>query len=201
MPTFSVTTSTGRMPRGDVVELVCAYAREQLSPARAAHVERVAQLSAELCRRFGVDVQRGLLAACGHDIAREWPHERLMSEAARCGEPVSPFERNHPVLLHGRVAALILRDRFNVTDPAVLNAVRHHTLGHPQMGQLEKLLFVADYFEPGRGFLTPQSRAAVEGDDLDQMVLAAIADVRRRGLSVAQPTAVLEAQLQRRVTG
>lgn len=189
------------MQSDDITVRVRSRARARLSRPRVAHVRRVARLTAALCERFAVDPRRGLVAAWGHDLAREWPHHDLLSAAAGDGESVSAFERRHPVLLHGRVSALILRDEFDVTDEEVLNAVRHHTLGHPCMGTLEKLIYVADYFEPGRGFLTPESRAIVGGDDLDQMVLAAITDVRRRGLPVAPQTEQLEAELQRRVSG
>ena len=35
-------------------------------------------------------------------------------------------------------------------DGDVLNAILHHTTGRPQMSMLEKIIFLADYIEPGR---------------------------------------------------
>ncbi|TVR33162.1 MAG: HD domain-containing protein [Spirochaetaceae bacterium] len=200
MPTFKSTHSTALMDSAQLVDRIRDFAQEQLSPPRVAHVARVALLTVDLCVRFDVDADSGLLAAWGHDLAREWSHEALLSTAVKDGQPISPLEREHPVLLHGRVGALILSDRFSVSDEEVLDAVRHHTLGHRRLGTLGKVLYVADYFEPGRGFLGAATRRVIAGDDLDQMVLAAIDDVRRRGLELAEPTQQLETELQRRVT-
>ncbi len=188
------------MDSAQLVDRIRDFAHKQLSPLRVAHVGRVALLTVDLCLRFDVDTDSGLLAAWGHDLAREWSHEALLSTAVKDGQPISPLEREHPVLLHGRVSALILSGTFSVSDEEVLDAVRHHTLGHRHLGTLGKVLYVADYFEPGRGFLGAATREVIAGDDLDQMVLAAIGDVRRRGLALAEPTAQLETELQRRVT-
>ena len=200
MPTFKSTHSTASMDSAQLVDRIRDFAHKQLSPPRVAHVGRVALLTVGLCARFDVATDCGLVAAWGHDLAREWSHERLLSTAVNDGQPVSPLERQHPVLLHGRVSALILSDTFSVDDEAVLDAVRHHTLGHRRLGTLGKVLYVADYFEPGRGFLGAATREVIAGDNLDQMVLAAIDDVRRRGLPLAEPTVQLETELRRRVT-
>lgn len=164
-------------------------------------MERVAKLTRTLCRRFGVSERNGLCAAWAHDIAREWPPQELLAWSLRVnGPPEDPpgdFERRHPVLLHGAVAARLLVERFDVRDPEVLSAVRHHTLGHPDMGLLARVLFVADYFEPGRSFLTAQTRAVTEGDNLDEMVCRAIEDVIGRGLELAPVTAELYRRVKR----
>ena len=35
-------------------------------------------------------------------------------------------------------------------DADILNAIRYHTTGRPNMGRLEKIIFIADYIEPSR---------------------------------------------------
>ena len=35
-------------------------------------------------------------------------------------------------------------------NPDILNAIQNHTTGRPGMSLLEKIIFVADYIEPGR---------------------------------------------------
>ena len=32
----------------------------------------------------------------------------------------------------------------------ILNAIRYHTTGRPNMSRLEKMVYIADYIEPGR---------------------------------------------------
>ncbi|MDN6751236.1 MAG: bis(5'-nucleosyl)-tetraphosphatase (symmetrical) YqeK, partial [Staphylococcus equorum] len=53
-------------------------------------------------------------------------------------------------ILHGPVAAIIMNQQFNVTDEEVLLAIKNHTTGRAQMTKTEKLIFIADYIEPGR---------------------------------------------------
>lgn len=37
-----------------------------------------------------------------------------------------------------------------MTDDDVLNAIRYHTTGRPDMSRLEKIIYIADYIEPNR---------------------------------------------------
>ena len=53
-------------------------------------------------------------------------------------------------MLHGQVGACIARDKYQITDEAVLGAIRWHTTGRPEMTLLEKIVFTADYIEPNR---------------------------------------------------
>src|SRR5699024_590998 len=64
----------------------------------------------------------------------------LDSNVLRCGVEIS----------HGPVAALIMRETFGIDDEAVLLAIKNHTTGRAQMTKTEKLVFIADYIEPGR---------------------------------------------------
>ena len=37
-----------------------------------------------------------------------------------------------------------------MNDDNILNAIRYHTTGRPDMSRLEKILYIADYIEPNR---------------------------------------------------
>ena len=41
-------------------------------------------------------------------------------------------------------------EKYGIDDNDILNAIRYHTTGRPGMSLLEKIIFVADYIEPGR---------------------------------------------------
>ena len=53
-------------------------------------------------------------------------------------------------MLHGRVGAWLAGHRYGVEDPEILSAIEWHTTGKPDMTLLEKIVFTADYIEPGR---------------------------------------------------
>ena len=112
------------------------------------HVQRARRVAGELARRHGVDEARADLGAAGHDIARAVKGEVLLEEAKRYGIRVHPVERHSPILLHGRIAALWLEREDGVTDTEVLQAVRWHTTGRKDMGQVAKVVFLADKLDP-----------------------------------------------------
>ncbi|MCP6368247.1 bis(5'-nucleosyl)-tetraphosphatase (symmetrical) YqeK, partial [Klebsiella pneumoniae] len=55
-------------------------------------------------------------------------------------------------LWHAPVGAFLVRNEVGITDKEVLDAIAYHTSGRPGMTLLEKIVYVADYIEPGRRF-------------------------------------------------
>jgi predicted HD superfamily hydrolase involved in NAD metabolism len=125
-----------------------------LSTERVGHTRRVAHTAVALARRFGVPAGQARLAALAHDWAREWPAHEIRGFLDGHAVAMSDEERRHPVLAHGKVAAVLLASHFGLRDQAVEEAIVLHTIGAAGMGDLAKILFVADYIEPGRRFTT-----------------------------------------------
>lgn len=96
--------------------------------------------------RLDDDAQRRWRAAGFlHDVLREVPPDELRPL-------VDESLRDLPgKLLHGPAAAVRLREH-GVTDEPLLRAVTFHTLGHPDLDELGRALFIADYIEPGRRY-------------------------------------------------
>ena len=112
------------------------------------HIERSRDVGRELAVRFGVDAAKVDLGVATHDLARAMRPDDLLSEARRLGLDVHPVEERHPVLLHGAVAAYRLEHEDGLTDPDVLEAVRWHTTGRGGMGEVAKVVFLADKLDP-----------------------------------------------------
>lgn len=144
-----------------------------LPPARWRHTLAVAETAAALAKRHGGDPSAARLAGLLHDYARELPPAELMQMAVRFGLDIDPVEAREPLLLHGKVAAALARERFGLTDPSLLAALALHITGAPGMSLLAKLVFLADFIEPGRTF--PQAVPAREaaGRDLSKSLLIA----------------------------
>jgi predicted HD superfamily hydrolase involved in NAD metabolism len=93
-----------------------------------------------------------------HDVAREISRERIwklvLEESGGDIEqvPCGMIARRNPVVLHAHAGMIIARDRFGVTDEEVLRSISLHTTGSPDMGTLDRILFIGDYIEPGRKF-------------------------------------------------
>ncbi|MDQ3834806.1 MAG: bis(5'-nucleosyl)-tetraphosphatase (symmetrical) YqeK [Actinomycetota bacterium] len=126
------------------------YARERLSEGRYAHALRVADTAERLAKLYGLDPKKARLSALLHDAAREMDKDELLWVAKEEGLPISDFERERPVLLHGPVAAELACKELGVKDAEVREAICHHTTGAPGIGPLALTLYVADKIEPGR---------------------------------------------------
>jgi len=125
---------------GDVADFLQAAGRAET----LAHCRAVAAQARELAVRFGLDVERANLAAACHDLAAVVPHRAAVAIAEELGLDPDPVERVAPVLLHGPIAAAVLRRKLNVTNLDTLNAVKYHTTSRAGASPLELLVFVAD---------------------------------------------------------
>ena len=66
------------------------------------------------------------------------------------GISLTEMERLNPALIHGKLGAFYAKTKYQVEDEEILSAIRYHTTGHPDMTVLEKIIYLADYIEPGR---------------------------------------------------
>jgi predicted HD superfamily hydrolase involved in NAD metabolism len=112
-----------------------------------AHVDRVLLEALRLGSRYDVDPTRIELATLGHDLFRAHRPAEQIRLAQEAGLAISDADRAAPVMLHGPIAAAVLRERFSVTDDEVLAAVRDHTSGSAGMPLLASIILIADKVE------------------------------------------------------
>ena len=110
------------------------------------------------------------------------------------------MERSLPVLLHGHVAAAELEDD-GLMNPRVLESVRWHTTGHREMGDLAKIVFLADKLDPQKALrypYLPEIEELAQGS-LDAALLRflelSIADHLRQGRLVHPESIMLRNEL------
>jgi len=120
----------------------------ELPEGLLAHIDRVVALAGPYAQRHGGDEARARLGAQGHDLLRAVPAPELLARAEARNLALLPAEREQPVLLHGPLAALELRERFAVTDDLVLHAIHWHTTGHPDFSVEAWAIFIADKVDP-----------------------------------------------------
>ncbi len=90
---------------------------------------------------------------------------------------ISSFERGNSALLHSKAGSVLARTKYGVTDKEVLDAIRYHTTGRPGMTLLDKIVFVADYMEPGREEAPDLAEVRpLAFQDLDQALLRILSD-------------------------
>jgi predicted HD superfamily hydrolase involved in NAD metabolism len=114
------------------------------------HVLRVEAEALALAEKHGVDAQRAVIAALGHDLVRHVKGAELLALAEAYGLTPDAIETASPVLVHGPVAARMLARDYGLVDAEVLAGIDCHTTARAGMTALEKVLFVADKVEPGK---------------------------------------------------
>jgi nicotinate-nucleotide adenylyltransferase len=137
------------------------FVRRKLSLGRYLHSLRTSVLAGELALRFHEDVDEARLAGLAHDLARELPAEQLLKLARTDLFEILPEDEEYPLLLHGRAAAVVLKNEFGEDRESVLQAIRWHTVGDADMGKIGIILFIADYIEPGRKHFAESFREEV----------------------------------------
>lgn len=100
-----------------------------------------------LALHHGLDAELVDLGLAAHDLARALDGAELIERAEAIGIAPSAVERRLPVLLHGPLAAAEL-ENDGLGDTQVLESVRWHTTGHRGMGDVAKVVFLADKLDP-----------------------------------------------------
>lgn len=168
------------------------------SPKRYLHTLGVLTTATVFAERFSVDRRAARIAAAAHDIARELPVAEALARAADRRIALTPAEYRTPQAVHGALAADELRHSWGIDEPDILEAVRHHTFGAPQLGDVGLVLFASDYLEPGRRHVDPASRLRmIGGDSLPAVICAVIDHSRARFARLEEPTERLYARLSR----
>jgi len=124
--------------------------KKKLSEHRYVHTLGVQYTGICLAMKYSCDLKSAELAGLLHDCAKYMDAEKLLKTCKKNNIEISEAEQKSPYLLHGKVGALFASKKYGVEDEDILNAIRFHTTGRPDMTLLEKIIFVADYIEPGR---------------------------------------------------
>lgn len=121
-----------------------------LDPRRYEHTLGVEYTAAALAMRYGADIKKARLAGLLHDCAKCLSDEKRLKICRKHNISVNEVELRNPYLLHAKVGSFLAMDEYGVKDTDVINAILNHTTGRPGMSMLEKIIFIADYIEPGR---------------------------------------------------
>lgn len=122
-----------------------------LSAKRYAHTLGVAYTAAALAMAHGESMDNAMTAGLLHDCAKSMHGSELVAICEKAHLNVTAVERSNPTaLLHAKAGAYLAQHKYGVTDNDILNAIRYHTTGRPDMSRLEKILYIADYIEPNR---------------------------------------------------
>lgn len=121
-----------------------------MDPKRYEHTLGVAYTACSMAMRYGADVNKARIAGLLHDCAKCMDDKKKLEICKKNHLTITSTEANSPFLLHGKVGAYLAKEKFDIADDDILNAITYHTTGRPGMSDLEKIIYIADFIEPNR---------------------------------------------------
>lgn len=121
-----------------------------LDESRFEHTIGVMYTAGSLAMAHGHDVKKAMLAGLLHDCAKCMSHEERLSLCDKYNISVTDSELENKALLHAKAGAILAKIEYDITDEDILHAIAVHTTGEPDMNVLDKIIYIADYIEPGR---------------------------------------------------
>lgn len=176
------------------------YILRNFSEKRRVHTYAVRDLAVKLALHYGEDPEKAETAALFHDLFRGVPAQALNYYVKELSLPDRYLD--NPNLAHGKIAAVIMKRDYGITDEDVLNAVRYHTTGRAGMSGLEMILYLADAIEPNRSYPGVEALRGLAFDGLEGAVCAALAHslsyIKERGLYLDPDTELALRDLEQR---
>lgn len=132
------------------LKLLQKQMKEELTDDRYEHTLGVMYTAEALAMRYGVDMTKAAVAGLLHDCAKCVPNQQKIRLCKKHEIEISEMEKKNPSLLHAKLGAYMANKAYGVSDIEILNAIRWHTTGKPDMSMLDIIIYMADYIEPNR---------------------------------------------------
>lgn len=124
--------------------------KKRLNPLRYEHTLSVSYTCMALAMRYSYDLDRAELAGLLHDCAKRYDNQAIIEKCRQHQIELTEDELLAPAVLHAKYGAWMAEHKYQVKDQEVLDAIRWHTTGKPDMSLLDKIVYIADYIEPRR---------------------------------------------------
>ncbi|WP_449537049.1 bis(5'-nucleosyl)-tetraphosphatase (symmetrical) YqeK [Ferdinandcohnia sp. Marseille-Q9671] len=151
-------------------EKALSIVKKQLTEHRYQHTIGVMETAIRLAKRYHVDEKKAEIAAIFHDYAKFRPKDEMKQIIIDQSMPQDLLTHNTE-LWHAPVGAFLVKTEVGIEEEDILNAIMYHTSGREQMTLLEKVIFVADYIEPGRQFPGVEEVREVAEQDLNTALI------------------------------
>ena len=121
-----------------------------LDESRYEHTLGVMYTAGCMAMAHGYEIRKAMLAGLLHDCAKCMSHEERLTLCKEHQISVTESELKNKALLHAKAGAILAKIEYDVIDEDILHAICVHTTGEADMNMLDKIIYIADYIEPGR---------------------------------------------------
>lgn len=175
------------------IDCIKEQLKKELTKQRYEHTLGVAYTAAALAMCHGENMEKAWLAGLLHDCAKGIATDKLESMILQAGIVLSEEDRACKQIYHAIYAPVLAKEIYGVEDEEILSALRWHTTGCKDMSCLDKLVFIADAIEPGRGvedYLQQARRFAFSDPDqaMSKLLSSIVNHLRKKNVHVHEKT-------------
>ncbi len=135
------------------------------------HSIRVVDMALKLnsMHNLQIDEEMVKITAILHDYAKVYDDKLIYLIIKEFGtdDPVLKIKSIH----HALVGDLIIKEELGIDNDLILDAVKYHSTGKPNMSPLCKIIFLADYIEMGRTFAEAKIVRELAYKDLNEAIV------------------------------
>lgn len=154
-----------------LIERIEDHLKKHQEKGRYEHTLGVVKAASSLARRYGLSEEKAKVAALLHDYAKDYTEQELKNYIDTHNIEVDKNLYETYQLLHGVVGAHIAKSKYFIKDREILQAIRYHTTGRPNMTPLEKIIYLSDFIEENRDYPEVQNLRELAYEDLDRAML------------------------------
>lgn len=148
--------------------------KNELSKKRYNHSLSVATTAEQLAIKWGASPKKAYIAGLVHDCTKEislLESMEILKNNKITPNRVARLTLNNPKLIHAITGAIMVRKRFRITDPEIIDAVRYHTTAKENMSLLTKIVFAADATELSRRYPSVNTARNLTFQNLDKALI------------------------------
>jgi len=150
--------------------------KEKVKESRYEHTLKVIEEAVILANIYKENIGKTEIAAALHDISKyEDENEMRRIIKDNYDEMISNYPTN---VLHGFVSRIRAME-LGITDDDILNAIKNHTTARPNMSQLEKIIYIADFSNSGRTFKEAKIAHNIALVSLDAAMLYILVEIEK----------------------
>lgn len=128
------------------------YLQEHLDKKRFNHSINVAEESYKLAEKYGYNKDKAYLCGLLHDVCKNETQEKMLQMFDEFGIILDDIQKSQYKLWHAVLGAQFIQNEFGICDKEIVDAIRYHTTGRPNMTKLDKILYLADFISADRDF-------------------------------------------------
>lgn len=145
--------------------------QQSLNEKRYLHSIGVMDECEKLALHYEADVNKARIAGLLHDCAKNISQSEENTLLNKYEIKLDDIQKQSHALVHGILGMYVAREKYNINDEEILDAIYWHTTGRAGMTLLEKIVFIADYIEPARTFDDTEEIRKNAYEDIDRAIL------------------------------